>query len=293
MSVILCENVSKNKKLNNFSFNFLDKKTYAILGKSDSGKDVLLDILAANTSYNSGNVYLDGNKLSKRRECKNKICYINKNTSYPSNLLIKNLFKYMNRTFPKWDNYYAYNLCKFFNIDYSKTWKQMPPYKRHLIIGICALASRANITIIDDPVFDADMKIRYDFYNQLYLHKERYPRTIILSTEKVDDISFLLDRVLFLDKGKLIDFFNLPDFEDFKLLTGKTEVLLPLLNDIKIIGKEERNGTLSVCIYKNLSKDDRRKFQKYLIDITDISIEKLFVFLTTLKDHRDAKVELF
>ena len=68
---------------------------------------------------------------------------------------------------------------------------------------------------------------------------------------------------------------------------------MPLINDIKIIGKEERNGTLSVCVYKNLSKDDRRKFQKYLVEITDVSIEKLFVFLTNLKDHRDAKIELF
>lgn len=293
MSVILCENVTKSKKLYNFSFNFLDKKIYGILGKNDSGKDILLDILACNTSYNSGCVYLDGNKLSKKREHKNKICYISKDTSYPKNMPVKNLFKYMNRIYPKWDNYYAYTLCDYFNIDCNKTWKQQPSYKKHLVIGICALASRANITIIDDPIFDSDMKVRYDFYNQLYLHKERYPRTIIISTEKVDDISFLFDRILFLDKGKLIDFFNIPDFENFKLLTGKTEVLMPLINDIKIIGKEERNGTLSVCVYKNLSKDDRRKFQKYLVEITDVSIEKLFVFLTNLKDHRDAKIELF
>ena len=46
-----------------FNFNFLDKKIYAIVGKSDSGKDLLMDLITAKEKTSRGCVYLDGEPL--------------------------------------------------------------------------------------------------------------------------------------------------------------------------------------------------------------------------------------
>src|SRR5690554_5846406 len=80
MSVLVAENLNltnKNKpSITNFSYNFLDNKIYAILGKSDSGKDVLLDLLSARTKPDEGNVYLDGELLLDNPKMSKRLCYI-------------------------------------------------------------------------------------------------------------------------------------------------------------------------------------------------------------------------
>lgn len=290
MSVLLCESIS-NKVIHNFSFNFLNKKIYGILGKTDSGKESLLNLLKCNIKPDKGNIWIDGNILDK--SLSSRIFYLEKNVSFPNLTHISTIFKKMKRKYPKWDNYLAFELVSYFKIRINDSWKSLTKEQRNLIIAICALASRANITIIDDPLCDQDLKNRYDFYNALYKHKEKYPRTFIIASDKVDDISFLFDKVLFLDKGRLIDYFNKSDFENFKILSGKPEAILSLTKEIKIIGKEEYNGLLSVCINKNITKDDKRKYQKYLIDVYEISIEKLFIFLTTLKNKKDKDIKVF
>lgn len=296
MSVLLCDNISKTSSngnsIQNFTFNFLDKKIYGIIGKSDSGKDTLLDLLTMKVKPSEGTIWVDGSDLSKDHKMEERICYINKKTFFPDSFSIKMICAKMNNVYPKWDNYYAFTLCRHFNIKLNQLFCKMPKAKRHLFLGICALASRANITIYNDVVSDVDLKERHDFYTFLYEHYLRYPRTIIISTDYIDEIDYMFDKVLFLDKGKLIDYFSTTDLKNnFRYLTGKTEVLKSLISGIKIIGAEERGGILTVCVRKKLSKDDIRKFQKYLIDISDVPIQKIFVYLITLRELRNKKYD--
>ena len=114
-----------------------------------------------------------------------------------------------------------------------------------------------------------------------------YPRTIIIATDYVDDIDYLIDNILFFEKGKLIAQFNINDIKnDFRYLSGKTEVLKSLISGVKVIGYEEREKELTVCIRKKLSKDDIRKYQKYMIKISEVPIQKVFVYLINLRQKK-------
>lgn len=296
MSVLLCDNISKvnsnSNSIQNFSFNFLDKKIYGILGKSDSGKEVLLDLITSKIKPDEGTIWVDGENLYKNKEMLERVCYINKKTTFPDVYNIAMICKKMDNIYPKWDNYYAYTLCRYFEIQMTDLYANLPKAKKRLFLGICALASRANITLYDDPVSDIDMKERHDFYTFLYEHYLRYPRTIIITTDYIDEIDYMFDKVLFLDKGRLIDFFTTKELKNnFRYLTGKTEVLRSLISGIKIIGAEERGGILTVCVRKKLTKDETRKFQKYLITISDVPIQKIFIYLINLREIRNKKYD--
>ena len=296
MSVLLCDNISKNvsngNSIQNFTFNFLDKKIYGIIGKSDSGKDTLLNLLTMKVHPTSGDIWIDGKNLKENKELLDRVCYVDKKMLFSDTLSIKALCAKMASTYVKWDNYYAYTLCRHFNIKMNSLFCKLSKAKRHLFLGICGLASRANITIYNDIVSDVDLKDRHDFYTFMYEHYLRYPRTIIIATEYIDEIDYMFDKVLFLDKGKLIDYFTTKEIKNnFRYLTGKTEVLKSLISGIKIIGAEERGGILTVCIRKRLSKDDIRKFQKYLIEISDVPIQKVFIYLITLREIKNKKYD--
>ncbi len=290
MSVLVCDCISKyskNNSIHNFNFNFLEKKIYSIVGKTDSGKKLLLDLLTAKTKPDSGVVYLDGEPLYNNSKMLKRICYLDKNTRFGKQSTPRSIFRHMNSKFPKWDNKYAYELLEYFNIKPNVFYFTLSKSKQHLLLGICSLASRANITVYNDPVSDADIKDRYDFYNFLYNHHQRYPRTIIIATDFADEIDYLFDKVLFLEKGYLIDCFTRNEIKNsFRYLTGKVEVLKSLLNGIKVIGVEQRGGMLTVCIRKKLNKDEIRKFQKYLIQISEVPVQKIFIYLINLRTKK-------
>ena len=296
MSVLVCDNLTKinqnHNSIKNFSYNFLDNKVYGIIGKSDSGKETLLDLMTAKVYPTEGCVYLDGEILTNKHFLSSKLCFISKETKFNQFSTVKTIFKKMSRHFPKWDNYYAYELIDYFGINKNTTYLSLRDNERSLLSGIISLASLANITFLDETINKIDIKDRYDFYNFLYKHHERYPRTIIIASDYIDEIDYIFDRILFLDKGKLIEHFTNEDIKNkFRYLTGKSEVLKSLISGIKVIGVEKRSNTLTVCIRKRLTKDDIRKFQKYLIKISEVPVQKVFIYLVNLRELREKKYE--
>lgn len=289
MSVLVCENLTKiyrnRPSIRNFNYNFLDNQIYAIVGKSDSGSTVLLNLISTKVKPNEGCVYLDGEVLFNNVKMSKRMCYISKKTSFPGHMRITEIIKLMSSFYPKWDNGYAYELLEYFQIDSKHVFRQLQNNEKELLLGILGLASRANITLFDNPLNDVDIKDRYDFFNFMYTHHTRYPRTLILSTNYIDELESIVHKVLFLDKGKLFENFTTEDVKSsFRYLSGKTEVLKSLITGIKIIGVEERDNTLTVCIRKKLNKDEVRKYQKYLIKISEVPIQKVFIYLINLRE---------
>ncbi|MDD4212005.1 MAG: hypothetical protein PHY42_01195 [Bacilli bacterium] len=291
MSVLVCENISmasrRREAIKNFSYNFLDQRIYTIVGKTESGQSDLLDLITARRDSSEGILTLDGEQLHRDSPDAIKICYLPPDTTFASGISVFEIFKMMAAFFPNWDTYYAYELASYFDINYKASYGSLNEVKKSLLIGILSLATRANMTVLYHPVEQADIKSRYDFFNFLYAHQEKYPRTFIIATNMVDEIDYLTDQLLLLDKGKLISTFNINELQDsFKYLTGKSEVLRSLITGIKVIGYEERGKTLTVCIREKLRKDDIRKYQKYLIKISEVPIQKIIIYLISLREKK-------
>ncbi len=288
MSVLVCENINKNinknKAIQNFSYNFLDNNIYAIIGNSKEIQNELLNILCAKEKPNSGEIYLDGELLFNNQEMSERICYIASDTTFPNFLRIKQILNMMSENFPKWDNAFAYELISHFNINMNSSYGSLTKEKKSLFNAILGLASSANVTIFNYPIEIVDTKERYDFFNFLYKNHVRYPRTYIISTSYIDEIDYLINKVLFLDRGRLFAQFSVEEIKDsFRYLSGKTEVLKSLINGVKVVGVEERGKTLTVCIRQKLSKDDIRKYQKYLIKISEVPISSVYIYLINLR----------
>jgi len=275
----------RHKIIHNFSYNFLDAKVYTLAGKAESGQKELLDLITARQDCFEGTLTLDGELYTHNSLESYKVCYLPPDTTFAGGMTIFEIFRLMASFFPNWDTYYAYELVNFFEINYKSAYGSLNDVQKSLLLGVLSLATRANITVLYHPVERADIKSRYDYFNFLYTHQEKYPRTFIIATNIVDEIDYLTDNLLLLDKGKLISTFAINELQDsFKYLTGKSEVLRSLITGVKVIGYEERGKMLTVCIREKLRKDDIRKYQKYLIKISDVPIQKIVIYLISLRE---------
>jgi ABC-2 type transport system ATP-binding protein len=72
-------------------------------------------------------------------------------------------------------------------------------------VGITlGLASRAPITLFDEPYLGLDAVARQLFYDRLLADYAEHPRTVVLSTHLIEEISDLLEHVLLVDHGRVL-----------------------------------------------------------------------------------------
>lgn len=70
-----------------------------------------------------------------------------------------------------------------------------------MIIG---LASRAPLTLFDEPYLGLDAVARQLFYDRLLADYAEHPRTVVLSTHLIDEVANLLEHVIVVDGGRIV-----------------------------------------------------------------------------------------
>lgn len=292
MSVIILDHASLDDKhqapVRNFSYNFWENRVYALLGTADSGLESLYDLLSGRKAPDSGHVWLDGYPLSNPK-AESRVCYLAPDSAFLPFQPVYSILKAMEKKYPKWDRALSGAFVDHFHLPLNDAYGTLSARDRSLLLAGVALASCANVTLVNASLASVDPKDRHDFFSMLYEHHERYPRCFIISTTFIDDLSDIVDQVLMLYKGRLMEVFTPEEIENgFTYLSGKPEVLKGLVQNMRMISYEERHGVLSVCVPVRLNKDEIRKFQKYLIKMSTVPIEKVFIYLSALRERKDA-----
>jgi hypothetical protein len=70
-----------------------------------------------------------------------------------------------------------------------------------IVIG---LAARAEVTLFDEPYAGLDPVARELFYDRLLADYAEHPRTVLLSTHLIDEVAGLLERVVVIDRGRIM-----------------------------------------------------------------------------------------
>src|SRR3989475_5831482 len=105
--------------------------------------------------------------------------------------------------FPRGDADYASVLSKDFQLPLKQKMRTLSRGALSAVGIVVGLASRAPLTIFDEPL-GLDVVARSLFYERLLADYVEHPRTILVSTHLIDEVSRLLEHVLVLDQGRLI-----------------------------------------------------------------------------------------
>lgn len=148
---------------------------------------------------------------------------------------------------------------------------------------VVGLASRAPLTIFDEPYLGLDAVARSLFYDRLIEDYAENPRTVVLSTHLIDEVSQLLEHVIVIDNGKLI--IN----EDAEALRGQAVTVIGATAKIEdfiagkqVISRESFGGLLTATII-GFNVKDQAHAEKLGLEISPVSLQQLIVHLTNKK----------
>ena len=179
---------SYNKKevLHSVSLTIEPGKIYGLIGRNGAGKTTLLSILTAQNTHDSGLVTYNGERVWENQKALDEICFSRELSPMllfgQNTLKVKEYLRAAALYYPHWDKEYAARLIEMFGLDTKKKIYKLSKGMMSMVTIVLALASRAPITILDEPVAGLDVVAREQFYDVLLADYAETGRTFIIST---------------------------------------------------------------------------------------------------------------
>jgi ABC-type multidrug transport system fused ATPase/permease subunit len=197
---------------NNFYLTIKDKEKVAIVGSSGNGKSTLIKLIMGYYKINNDMIYINGRDINNYtlNDLRKQISYVNQNNKLFNMTIIENI-QYGNNT-PREE---IINLCKDIKVDnIFKNLKNgfdtiagiegnnLSGGQRQIIHILRCICQKNKIVILDEPTSAIDKTNTANIINAI--KKLSKNSTLILITHD-DDILSIVDRIITIDAGKIID----------------------------------------------------------------------------------------
>jgi ABC-2 type transport system ATP-binding protein len=274
--VINLQNVTKDfgktVALNSFSLKAETPGIYCLLGRNGAGKTTMLKLLAGHIEATSGTVSV--NKKTVNMLNMPQDLYFVESTAAQFNAKLDDLFLYASQINSEFDLPFAESLAKRFELDTTKRYKHLSFGMKAMVNTIIALSSGKEILLLDEPVLGFDPVMRKTFYDMLFEANAEKSKTVIVSTHIIDEISKVAEKLIIIDKGRLVLYTDIAEIDEKAYsVTGPLEAVKKATDGLNIIGETNVGGFLSRNIY------DKRIDGSENISVTSLGLTEFFVSL--------------
>ncbi len=282
---LICNDIvktyGKKEVLHNIDLEIEPGKIYGLIGRNGAGKTTLMSILTAQNPASSGTVTYNGMPVWENQEALDHLCFsreLNPLVGWGSNnLRAKDYFKTAATFYPKWDKELAKRLIKDFELNVKKRVNKMSKGMMSMVTIIIALASKADITILDEPVAGLDVVARDSFYKALLADYAETGRTFIISTHIIEEAADLFEETIILKDGSLLLKENTQDLLDRAFhVSGKAEDVDAATAGLHTYHPESFGRSKGVTV---LGEPGQEIAAGYDVSIQPVSLQNLFVAL--------------
>lgn len=283
--VIEVKNLTKRYRetlaVDDVSFTIEKDTIYGLLGRNGAGKTTVMSILTAQNFATSGAVRVFGMDPYENAKVLSRMCFVRESQKYPDDALPRHAFETARLFFPNWNQELADRLIDEFQLPLKRRIKKLSRGQLSAVGVIIGLASRAEITFFDEPYLGLDAVARQIFYDRLLEDYAEHPRTVILSSHLIDEVSNLIERVLVIDRGRMI----MDESTDAVRgraanIVGDTSAVDAFIQGREVIHRESLGRVSSVTVVGALTADDRARLAAAGLDVAPVSLQQLIVRTT-------------
>ena len=273
----LTKRFGKVEAVSDASFVVGEHSICGLLGRNGAGKTTLMHMLTGQEFASGGRVTLYGQSPVENAGVLSRTCFIKESQAYPDGFRGKHVLRAAAWIYPQWDHHLAAELVAEFGVPLDRKMKRMSRGQRSAIGVVVGIASRAELTIFDEPYAGLDAVARRTFYDRLLRDYGVHPRTILMSTHLIDEVADLLDHVLVIDGGRIVI-----DAESDELrgsattVAGRHAVVQKFARDREVLTWDSLGGLATVTL-NGLSDTDRSDAHAAGLDVVPVSLQQLII----------------
>ena len=191
---------------------------FALLGPNGAGKTTLIRILAEGLGYDSGEIKIFGEKLSKKTA--RFIGYVPQESIAYDLLTVEENLKFYADLYDAPKEKIS-QLIDYFDLPKKKKAKELSGGLRRRLNLAIALLYDPRILILDEPSAGLDVPSRRELW-KLILGFRKEGKTVLISTHYMEEAEALADRVAIMNEGSIIAT-GTP--EELKSLVGEESII--------------------------------------------------------------------
>ena len=278
----VCKSYGTKTVLRDLDLELLPGKIYGLIGRNGVGKTTLLGILTAQNTMDSGSVTYDGQPVWENADVLKHICFSREFSGSLGNgknsLKVKFYLSAASIFYDNWDQAYADRLMEEFQLDPKQKICNMSKGQMSMLTILIALASRAPLTILDEPAAGLDVVARERFYQLLLEDYAETSRTFVISTHIIEEASSVFERVIIMDRGRVLEDADTEELVgQFHYVTGLADTVDEVTQGLEVLSTQQMGRRKTVAVRGGCVKLEAARSAD--VDVTPMNLQNVFVAL--------------
>ena len=208
-AVIEVENLSRSYRrkdaLKNVTLHVPEGCVFGLVGENGAGKTTLIKHVLGALKPQQGSVRVFGkDPVGDPVGVLADVGYLSEDREMPTWMRIRELLRYIQAFYPKWDADYAEELREMFRLDPAAKIKHLSRGERALAGLLIALAHRPKLLVLDEPSSGLDILVRRDILGAIIRTVAEEGRTVLFSSHLLDEVERVADHLAMIVDGEVV-----------------------------------------------------------------------------------------
>lgn len=187
------------------SLTFEAEKIYGLLGRNGAGKSTLLNTISNRVFPTSGEVFINGMPAMENDAAQNLIYLMSEKDYYIPQMKVADAFRWTKEFYGSFDAQRATQMAGQFGLNIQKKVSKLSTGYKSIYKNIIALCVDVPFVFLDEPVLGLDANHRELFYKLLLETYAEKPRTFIISTHLIEEVSKIVEHIIIIKHGQVIE----------------------------------------------------------------------------------------
>ncbi|KYG29447.1 ATP-binding cassette domain-containing protein [Alkalihalobacillus trypoxylicola] len=286
--MIAIENVSfyygKHLALQNINLFEDEPVIIGLWGRNGSGKTTLMKLLSGQERISAGQLKIHGLNPYNNSEGMKYITYMQENHPFSDIWSVDDALRFGSYFNANWDQELANSLVEIFNLPRKKKIRKFSKGMQTMIKIVLGLASKAPVTILDEPTNGLDAHMRKQFYAALLETYEEDPRFILISSHHIDEIEPMCEKLAIVHNQTIEHYVEMEEIKQQGFfVTGEKGKVEEFLDNKHILSKQPFGKQLKVMVGERLSDEWLERARDVGVSIEKAPLQDYLVEKTMVK----------
>ncbi|MBE6160507.1 MAG: ABC transporter ATP-binding protein [Lactobacillales bacterium] len=243
------------KAVDNLSFEVYEGEILGLLGPNGSGKSTTINCILSLLNFSKGSIKIFGSEMTPDSyELKKEIGVVFQDVALFEELTVYDNIDYFCGLYindKKVRKLYIEDAIKLVGLEDFKTFypKQLSGGLLRRLNIACGIAHKPKLIFLDEPTVAVDPQSRNNILDGIKILREQ-GATIIYTTHYMEEVEILCDRVIILDKGRIIASGTCDELKALSDIEEKISLEINKLDD-KHLEEINKFKTVDVATYSN------------------------------------------
>lgn len=279
---ITFKNVKKTYTLQNKPFTALDieslqlesGKIIGLFGENGAGKSTLLKLLTGRILPSDGTIL-----FSENRE-KGAVFYMIEEDFKNLNLPVKQILDIVSGYYPRYDKALEKKWLEHFGLPIKKNFQRLSKGQKGLVCSIAAMASGADVTILDETFVSLDVSTRKQLFDTILNQYMDSDRTFILTSHYANELAHLIERVWIMHNGKLVLNQSVDDLKSKAFeVTGDKKVVDSFIKNKQVLNSSEVGYQKKAYLLNAIGEGDAHYIKSNDMQVYPMTLDHLVMLI--------------